>query len=129
MLTHALPLLLCHVSCGFPSPAEDWIARIDLTDLLIPHPASTFFVRVSGHSMTGAGIYDGDILIVDRAFEARHNSIIVALLDGEFTVKRLQVTSNALVLKAEHPDYPPYAVTHEAFEVWGVVTYSIHQVR
>ncbi len=124
-----LPLFLWRVPAGFPSPAEDWVERIDLTDLLIPHPASTFFVRVSGHSMTGAGIYDGDILIVVQALEARHNNIIVALLDGEFTVKRLQVMADMLVLKAEHPDYPPYAVTHEALEVRGVVTYCIHQVR
>src|SRR5689334_21942844 len=77
-----LPLFYWHVPAGFPSPAEDWIEkRVELTDLLIPHPASTFFVRVSGDSMIGAAILDGDILIVDRAREARHNSIVIAVLD------------------------------------------------
>ena len=126
-----LPLFYWHVPAGFPSPAEDWIEkRVELTDLLIPHPASTFFVRVSGDSMIGAAILDGDILIVDRAREARHNSIVIAVLDGEFTVKRLQIIEGKLFLTPENPAFPVIDVSSSLdFEVWGVVTYCIHQAR
>jgi DNA polymerase V len=122
------PLFLWRVAAGFPSPAEDWLEqRLDLNTFLIAHPAATFFVYVRGDSMRGAGIHQGDLLIVDRAVEARHNHVIVAVLDGEFTVKRLQIVRGKVILKAEHPDYSPLEVSASSdFQVWGVVTFVIH---
>lgn len=127
----SLPLFLSAVMCGFPSPAQDFVeARLDLTELLIKHPAATFFVRASGNSMAGAGINPGDLLIIDRAPTPTNGAIILAVVDGEFTVKQLKRTrSGQLFLVAANPDYPPIRITEEMqFEVWGVVTHIIHQV-
>ncbi len=124
-----LPLFTCGVSAGFPSPAEDHIDRkLDLNELLIPHPTSTFFVRVSGDSMTNAGINNGDILVVDRSIEAVSGKIIIAVINGELTVKRLVKTDTTCRLVAENPVYSPIVITAETdFSVWGVVTSVIHQ--
>jgi len=126
----ALPLLLAPVAAGFPSPADDYIDRkLDLNEHLIEHPAATFFVRVSGDSMTGAGIHSGDTLIVDRAIEPVHGKIIVAIVDGELTVKRLHRKGGVLRLMPESPGFKPVDVAPESdFEVWGVVTFVIHKV-
>lgn len=123
------PLFACGVSAGFPSPAEDYIEQhLDLNDLLIQNPAATFFVRVNGDSMTGAGINHEDILIVDRSLEPTSGKIVVAVIDGEFTVKRLYIDDNSCRLLAENPDYPAIEVTEESgCEVWGIVTSAIHQ--
>ena len=95
---------------------------------LIRHPAATFFVRVDGDSMRDAGVASGDILVVDRALEAKDGSIVVAALDGELTVKRLRRRDGKLLLVPENPDYKPVEVAPEAsFMVWGVVTYIIHK--
>lgn len=123
------PLFSCRVSAGFPSPAEDYIERqLDLNELLIPHPAATFFVRVSGESMTGAGINHGDILIVDRSLEPGNGKIVIAVLNGELTVKQLAVNGAAYRLLAANAAYKPIEIREEmSFEVWGVVTSVIHQ--
>ena len=117
------------VSAGFPSPAEDYIEqRLDLNELLIQNPSATFFVRVNGDSMIGAGINHDDILIVDRSLEPISGKIVIAIVDGEFTVKRLIKNNDTCRLVAENPDYPPIEITEDsACEIWGVVTSSINQ--
>lgn len=119
------------VSAGFPSPAEPWReAPLDLQALLVPHPASTFFVRVQGHSMQGAGIYEHDLLVVDRALTATNNAIIVAELRGGFTVKRIRFDGDTIILASEHPRYPTFPVTPAMhFHLWGVVTVVIHALH
>jgi DNA polymerase V len=123
------PLLLCGVSAGFPSPADDYIDRLlDLNELLIKNPPATFFVKVAGDSMTGAGINDGDTLIVDRSIEAVNGKIVIAVVNGELTVKRLEKSNNSYRLVAENPNYSPLEINEEnQFEIWGVVTSVIHQ--
>ena len=119
------------VQAGFPSPADDFVEKsLDLNELLIEHPAATFFVRVQGTSMKDAHIHDGDVLIVDKSKEAVSGSIVVAVLNGEFTVKRIQVQGEAVLLVPENKKFAPIAVTREMdFQVWGVVTYVIHKIR
>ncbi len=126
-----LPLFMARVPAGFPSPAEDYIEKsLDLNEYLVQHPAATFFVRVTGDSMTGAGISSGDILIVDRAVAPASGSIVVAILNGEFTVKRLWQRGAAVRLFPENPAYEPITITASMdFEVWGVVAHVIHTVR
>jgi DNA polymerase V len=125
------PFYESRVPAGFPSPADDYLERqLDLHELLVEHPEATFFVRVEGDSMVGAGMYSGDILIVDRSLKAGHGKIIVALLNGEFTVKRLLAKGKKVYLAAENPRYAPLEITEESdFQVWGVVTYVIHRAR
>lgn len=125
-----LPLYLAAVAAGFPSPADDFIDRsLDLNEHLVAHPAATFFVRVHGDSMQGAGIRSGDILVVDRALEPADNKVVVAALDGELTVKRIRAKNGRLFLAPENPAFPPIEVTPEAsFEIWGIVTYVIHKL-
>ncbi|MCS4493294.1 translesion error-prone DNA polymerase V autoproteolytic subunit [Pantoea sp. B623] len=117
------------VPCGFPSPAQDYVEqRIDLNKLIVQHPSSTYFVRVSGESMTGAGINDGDMLVVDSALRASHGDIVVASVEGEFTVKRLQLQP-CLQLMPMNQQFKPIAIsTEDALEVFGVVTYVIKSV-
>lgn len=121
----------CGVSAGFPSPAGDYIQKtLDLNELLVQHPASTFFVRVKGTSMTDAGLNDGDLLIIDRSLQARHRDIVLAILNGDFTVKRFLKTKSGIFLKPENPSFAPISITEEMdFEVWGVVTDIVHKVR
>ncbi len=122
-----LPLYETAVQAGFPSPAEDIVERkLDLNELLISHPAATFFVRAQGSSMKGAGIASGDILVVDRAEQAREGSIVIAIVHGEFTVKRLHKEKGSFFLMPENKDFPSIKITEE-IEVWGVVTYVIHK--
>jgi len=127
--TIELPLFSCGVSAGFPSPAEDYIDRkLDLNELLIHNPAATFFVRVSGDYMTGASINHNDILIIDRSLEPLSGKIVIAVINGELTIKRLIKDSSSCRLAAENPNYEAIEITDEmAFEVWGVVTSVIHQ--
>ena len=124
------PLFLSRVQAGFPSPADDYVeTRLDLNDHLIQRPNATFFVRVQGDSMEKAGIYDGSILIVDRAVEAEDGSIVVAAVDGELTVKRLRVARDRCWLVPEHNQYDAIEVTGEReMVVWGVVQHVIHSV-
>jgi len=123
------PLFLSKVPAGFPSPADDYVeAWLDLNERLVRHPAATFFVRVEGDSMTGAGIYSGDILVVDRSIEPVDRSIVVAALQGELTVKRLRRQEGKVRLEPENPDYPAIDVPEgEDLVVWGVVTSSIRE--
>ena len=123
------PLLLSGISAGFPSPADDYIDRLlDLNELLIKNSPATFFVKVVGDSMTGAGINNGDILIVDRSIEAANGKIVIAIVNGELTVKRLVKNNDLCRLVAENPNYAPLEVNEESqCEIWGVVTSVIHQ--
>ncbi len=124
----SLPLFLARVSAGFPSPADDYLeGKLDLNEHLIKHPAATFFVRAAGDSMIGAGIHSGDILVVDRALDPGANSVVIAVIDGDLTVKRIQRTGGKLFLAAENPRYRPIEIREGMdFEVWGVVTSVIH---
>ncbi len=122
-----IPLLLSFVRASFPSSADDYKERpLDLDELVIQHPEATFYVRVSGESMQDAG----DALVVDRAIDARHNAIIVAILNGKFTVKRLHQENETIYLVPANPMYRPVQVTEDMnFQVWGVVTYCIRKVK
>jgi len=124
-----LPYAVSRVKAGFPSPADDYIEKsLDFNEYLIKRPAATFCVRVSGDSMINAGIHDSDLLIVDRSINPSHNSIIIAVIDGEMTLKRLIRTNGRVILQAENPDYPSIMITDEMnFEVWGVVSFVIHR--
>lgn len=127
----ALPLFLARIQAGFPSPAEDYIEkRLDVNELVVKHPTATFFVRVEGESMQDANIHSGDILVVDRSLEPTHGKIVVAVVDGEFTVKRLSVTPKGVFLMPENPQYPAIRINSDMeFQIWGVVTYVIHKAH
>jgi DNA polymerase V len=122
------PLFLSRIAAGFPSPADDYLdRRLDLNEYLIPHPAATFFVRVSGDSMIGAGIHHGDLLIVDRSRDLEHGKIVIAVLHGELTVKRYREIREKRFLAAENPDYPAIELgPDDPLEIWGIVTSVIH---
>lgn len=126
-----LPLQNCSVPAGFPSPAEDYVEhKLDLNSYLVTHPAATFFVRASGNSMTGANIHDGDLLIVDRSIEAAHNDIVIAVVLGEITVKRLHYLRGEIALVPENESYQTIFINeHSDLHIWGVVTNAIHCVR
>lgn len=128
---HALPLFLTCIPAGFPSPAESYIEKsLDLNELVVKNPAATFFVRVEGESMLDAGIFSGDILVVDRAITPANGKIIVAVINGEFTVKRMVLENNRIKLMPENANYPALEINPESdFQVWGVVTYVIHRAR
>ena len=123
-----IPLLNDSVSAGFPSPADDYTEEnIDLNEHLISNPFSTFFLRVKGESMINAGIKDKDLIIVDKSLIAKPGNIVIAMIDGEFTIKRLSIKNNELYLKAENHNYPDFSFkNHIEVQIWGVVIYSIH---
>ena len=125
-----LPLAGERVAAGFPSPADDYVdVGIDLNDQLIRHPTSTFFLRVSGDSMTGAGIHDGDLLVVDRSLDPRPGRVVVAVLDGGFTLKRLMRHQGRLRLEAANPSYPPLDLQScDDAQIWGVAIHVIHSL-
>lgn len=131
MEDNAIPFYEYKLSAGFPSPAEAWSeSRLNLHDHLIHKPAATFFVRVDGDSMIGAGIFKGDLLIVDRSLEARNNSIVVAVINSEFTLKRLILKNGIIKLRAENPNYPEVKITENMnFAIWGVAIHNIHDLR
>ncbi len=124
-------LLRNKVCAGFPSPAEDLGAqRIDLTKMLVVHAQATYFLRASGHSMVEAGIFDDDIMVVDRAVRPRHGHIVVAVVDGEFTVKRLYQRAGRIKLRAANVTFADIVPKEgQTIEIWGVVTSSIKQFR
>ena len=124
------PLFMVPVKAGFPSPADDYVeGRLDLNAYLVKHPAATFFVRVAGDSMIGAGIHPDDILVVDRSLEPVDKRVVIAVVDGELTVKRLRIMKDRIVLMAENDAYPPLEIHPDMnFEIWGVVTTVIHPV-
>jgi DNA polymerase V len=116
------------VPAGFPSPAADYEEdKLDLNRYLIKNPAATFFVRVTGYSMMGAGIYSGDLLVVDRSLEPRDKSVVIAVIDGELTVKRIRIRKKKITLEPENENYSVQQITKDTdFQVWGVVTNVIH---
>lgn len=118
------------VAAGYPSPSQDYFdGRIDLNEHLIKDVTSTYVVRVSGDSMTGAGISDGDELIVNRALEPVDGSVVVAVLDGELTIKRLRITATGVVLQAENPAYPDIRVPSlSELVVWGIAVRCLHHL-
>ena len=126
----ALLLYGARVPAGFPSPAEEHVeGRLDLNEHLIRHPAATFFVRASGDSMLGAGIHPGDLLVVDRSLEPAHGKVVIAVVDNELTVKRLEVRDGRVRLLAENDRYPPIACAEGAdLRIWGVVTSVAHSL-
>lgn len=125
-----LPLYLSPVEAGFPSPAEDDLDRkLDLHEYLVRNEAATFFLRAHGDSMLGAGIHDGDLLIVDRSVEAGHRRVVIAALDGELTVKRLLRRAGRVLLAPENPCFSPIDITEREYvHIWGVVTHVIHKL-
>ena len=122
------PLYACSVRAGFPSPADDYIEmHLDLNSYLIKHPAATFFVTAAGDSMIGAGIAAGDMLVVDRSLEAVHGKIIIVVINGELSVKRLSRTAGRVMLLSENDKYKPIEIADaEELIIWGVVTHVIH---
>ena len=126
LLLHWLNNKVC---AGFPSPAEDLGGqRIDLTKLLITHTQATYLLRADGHSMQEAGIFDKDILVVDRAIKPRHNHIVVAIVDGDFTVKRLVLRAGRIKLQAANPTFADIVPKEgQTLEIWGVVKATIKQ--
>jgi len=125
-----VPVAPVTVECGYPSPAQDYFSgEIDLNEHLIQDKTSTFIVRVAGDSMQGAGISDGDELIVNKALEPKDGSVVVAILDGELTIKRLRITAAGVVLEAANPKYPSIRVPElSELRIWGVVTRCLHYV-
>ncbi|WP_323970738.1 translesion error-prone DNA polymerase V autoproteolytic subunit [Aeromonas hydrophila] len=122
-----IPLFLSPAACGFPSPAQDYVEQtIDLNQLCIAHPAATYFVRAAGDSMVDHGIRDGDLLIVDRSRKARHGSVVVAAVDGEFTVKELQLEPSIALLPGNRAYQPIYFCEGQELEIFGVVTGVVH---
>lgn len=126
----SVPLMGAPVAAGFPSPAEEHEDRpLDFNELLIANAAATFAVRAQGESMTGVGIFDGDICVVDRSLKPGDRSVIVALVNGEFTMKRLRMKGASVWLQAENPDYPDMPITDGTeFEIWGVVRRSVRML-
>jgi len=118
------------ISAGFPSPADDFKEfKISLDKTLVKNKEATFYAKVSGQSMVGAGIDDGDLLVVDKSLDPKHNNIAVCFIDGEFTVKRLKVSGNDVYLQPENPSYKAIKVTDDNnFQVWGIVTHVIKKV-
>ncbi len=124
-----LPLLFPKVAAGFPSPADDFLQeKLSLSEFLIKNTATSFFVNVEGNSMKDAGIFDDDTLIVDRSAEAGNESIVIASVNGELTVKRIERKRGKLFLIPENNDYEPIEINQETeLKIWGVVTHSIHK--
>ncbi len=127
---NSLSLFGATVPAGFPSPAADYEQdRLDLNKHLVKNPAATFFVTVTGDSMIGAGIHDGDLLVVDRSVEPRDKYIVIAVIDGELTVKRIRLRRGKVTLVPENENYFSQEITNDnEFEVWGVVTNVIHKL-
>lgn len=126
----AIPLFGYFVQCGFPSPAQDYVEqRIDLNELIIQHPSSTYFVKAAGDSMRDAGISDGDLLVVDSSRTAEHGDIVIAAVGGEFTVKRLQLRPRVQLNPMNSAWSPIVIGSEETLDIFGVVTFIIKAVR
>ena len=119
------------VPAGFPSPADDFIEmEINLQDYIVKNKEATFCVKVEGTSMTKAGINTGDIIIVDRSLNPKHNDIVLAVIDGEFTVKRLAVNNESIYLMPENDSFSPIQINEAMdFQIWGIITHIIHKAR
>ena len=127
---HHQALFEAKISAGFPSPVADYEEdKLDLNKHLIKHPAATFFVRVTGDSMVEAGIHNGDLLVVDRSLEPRDKSVVIAIVNGELTVKRIRIRKKKITLEPENESYSAQEINENMeFEVWGVVTNVIHKL-
>jgi DNA polymerase V len=125
-----LPLFGSKIPAGFPSPADDHLdASIDLNRQYVRNPSATFFVRVQGHSMIGAGIHNNDMLVVDRSLDAKNGSIVIAVVNGQLTVKRLLIEDDSVFLAPENPEYEPIEVKDfMELHIWGVVAHVIHSL-
>ncbi len=126
-----IPMAASKIQAGFPSPAEDYEEeRIDLADILITNKASTYCVRVKGNSMVDANIFNDDVLVVDKSLEASHGKIVIAVVDGEFTVKTLYRKDGLVKLIPANSEYPEIILTSEQeLNIWGVVSYIIHKAQ
>lgn len=129
-LSQLVPLFSSPISAGFPNTAEDMVEQgLNIHEYLVKKPAATYFLRVSGDSMINAGIHPGDLLLVDRSLEAKDGNIVVASLDGEFTVKRLCISGKRYSLRPENPRYPKiFLDSNSDIEIWGVVRNVIHSL-
>jgi DNA polymerase V len=129
----SLPLdfYLNPVCAGFPSPAEDHLdIALDLNEHLIKHPSATFYIYAKGNSMEGSGIYDGDIMVVDRSLEASSGNVVIVAISGEFTVKHLLIKSKKTYLMPANQDYKSMLITNDMdVQIWGVVIHTIHSFR
>lgn len=125
-----LPFIADGIKAGFPSPAADFDGtKISLDKVVIKNQEATFYARAKGNSMTGAGIDDGDILVIDRSLEPKNNKIAVCYIDGEFTVKRIKIEKDCIYLIPENTDYDPIKVTEDnELIIWGIVTYVLKRV-
>jgi DNA polymerase V len=125
--TNELPFISGGIKAGFPSPAADFDeSKISLDNVLVKNREATFYAKASGTSMIGAGIDDGDIMVIDRSLEPQNNKIAICLIDGEFTVKRIKIEKDAVYLIPENNNYQPIKVTDEnELVIWGIVTYVI----
>lgn len=125
-----LPFISAGIKAGFPSPAADFDGtKISLDKVVVKNQEATFYARAKGNSMTGAGIDDGDILVIDKSLEPKNNKIAVCYIDGEFTVKRIKIEKDCLYLVPENSDYEPIKVTEEnELIIWGIVTYVLKSV-
>ena len=125
-----LPFIADGIKAGFPSPAADFDGtKISLDKVVVKNQEATFYARAKGNSMTGAGIDDGDILVIDRSLEPKNNKIAVCYIDGEFTVKRIKIEKDCIYLIPENSDYNPIKVTEENdLIIWGIVTYVLKSV-
>lgn len=128
--SNELPFIAGGIKAGFPSPAADFDeTKISLDNVLVKNREATFYAKASGTSMIGAGIDDGDILVIDRSLEAQNNKIAVCFIDGEFTVKRIQIEKDCVYLMPENPKFQPIKVNEEnQLIIWGIVTYVIKSV-
>lgn len=125
-----IPLAADSVRAGFPSPADDYLeTELDLVDHLVQHPSATFYVRAKGESMMRHGIYDGDLLIVDRSLEPRNGDVIIIAVDGELTCKQLDLIGRRPYLVSGNSAFTPIPLEGRECHVWGVVTHNIHALR
>lgn len=126
----SLPFYIAKVPAGFPSPADDYLdSALNLHDYVVKHPAATYFVRAEGDSMLEAGIFPGDLLVVDRSIPPAHDKIVIAAIDGQLTVKRLSKINDKVQLLPANTKYPPINITgEEDLIIWGVVSYVIHKI-
>ena len=127
----SLPLFLSRISAGFPSPADDFLDQsLDLNEHLIKNPSATFYVKAAGDSMERAGIFEGDLIVIDRSKSPTHNSIVMAVVSGEFIIKRLLLLNGKIILSPENPKYKPIEIKDGMdFEIWGVATNVIHSLK
>ncbi|SEQ13323.1 DNA polymerase V [Flavobacterium urocaniciphilum] len=125
-----MPYISSGIKAGFPSPAADFDeTRLSIDQIVVKNATATFYAKASGNSMNGAGIDDGDILVIDKSLEPQDGKIAVCFIDGEFTVKRIKVQENSLLLLPENPSFEPIEVTQENnFIIWGIVTYVVKKI-